>query len=150
MATLKNKAAVIAALRKQGKAKLALFSNGLIKAGEYVQAESQKIVPVDYGPLKASAFTRISGKNTAKPKVTVGYTAAYAVYVHENLDAAHGAAFNAKHAAELAYAKKHKIKHGPYRHARGTNQTAKFLEIPFRRAQVAGSLNAIVAEEMLK
>jgi len=55
---------------------------GLKAAGLALQRESQQLVPVDTGNLKASAFTRAegSGLNTA---VTVGYTAAYALFVHE-------------------------------------------------------------------
>src|ERR1044072_1838716 len=58
------------------------LQRGLVKAGLRLQAESQKMVPVEYGPLKASAFTRADGTGFATI-VTVGYTAAYAAYVHE-------------------------------------------------------------------
>lgn len=55
--------------------------------------------------------------------VVVGYTANYAVYVHENLQAVHGAAFNAKYSAEIDRG---------VEHSRGPNQQAKFLEQPAR------------------
>lgn len=57
---------------------------GLKLAGLRLQRASQQLVPVEYGPLKASAFTRSTGIgfNTV---VTVGYTAAYALHVHENV-----------------------------------------------------------------
>jgi hypothetical protein len=55
---------------------------GLKAAGLLLQRESQKLVPVDTGNLKVSAFTRSFGAGWSA-KVTVGYTAAYAIYVHE-------------------------------------------------------------------
>lgn len=58
------------------------FHVGLKKGGLLLQAESMKMVPVDTGNLKASAFTRASGTGF-RTNVRVGYTAAYAVYVHE-------------------------------------------------------------------
>lgn len=59
-------------------------------------------------------------------KVNVGYAASYAIYVHENLEAAHGEAFNLKHARG-----QHR-KRGAGRGSRGPDQQAKFLEKPFR------------------
>lgn len=58
---------------------------GLLDAGFQIQALSQSRTPVEFGFLKASAFTRKEGDM----KVHVGYTAAYALYVHENLEATH-------------------------------------------------------------
>lgn len=57
-------------------------NKGLRKAGLLLQGASQKLVPVEFGILKASAFTRAAGTgfNTV---VIVGYTAKYALYVHE-------------------------------------------------------------------
>ncbi len=57
-------------------------AGGLKVAGLLLQRESQLLVPVDEGPLKASAFTRASGVGFAT-SVTVGYTALYALFVHE-------------------------------------------------------------------
>jgi hypothetical protein len=73
--------------------------------------------------------------------------------VHENLDAAHGQAFNVKWAAELAHAKTLRKSHqggteGPFRHSRGVNQQAKFLEAPFRQLSSDGTLQAVIAGEM--
>lgn len=56
--------------------------SGLKKAGLLLQATSQKMVPVDTGNLKASAFTRATGKGF-ETVVRVGYTAFYALFVHE-------------------------------------------------------------------
>ena len=100
------------------------FSANLVKAGRYLQRASMKIVPVDTGVLKGSAYTRkfYSGWQT---DVVVGYTAAYAIYVHENLDAAHGREYNIKYAKQIA------AKWKGF-HKRGENQQAKFLELPCR------------------
>ena len=56
--------------------------------GLWLQRASQLLVPVEFGDLKASAFTRHEGTgwNTV---VRVGYTKEYAIYVHENLLAQH-------------------------------------------------------------
>jgi hypothetical protein len=78
------------------------IERGLKRAGLWLQGLSQQFVPVDTGNLKNSAFTRASGKGM-KTDVFVGYTAAYAVYVHEMLD------------------NKHKM-----------GKIAKFLELPMR------------------
>lgn len=74
---------VIANIRQKTVRMQAGYVTGLKLAGLFLQRESQKLVPVDTGNLKASAFTRASGIGF-KAKVTVGYTAAYAIYVHEN------------------------------------------------------------------
>lgn len=61
---------------------------GLKRAGLFLQRESQKIVPVEFGVLKNSAFTRAEGSGFGTV-VRVGYEASYAIFVHENLEAAH-------------------------------------------------------------
>ena len=70
---------------------------GLVKAALFIQRESQLIVPVDTGTLKNSAFTRkyqsVRGAGTV---VVVGYTADYAIYVHEDLKARHKEGKSAK------------------------------------------------------
>lgn len=55
---------------------------GLMAAGLLVQRRSQQKVPVQYGKLRASAYTR---KET-EDSVVVGYSAVYARRVHENLE----------------------------------------------------------------
>jgi hypothetical protein len=59
--------------------------------------------------------------------VIVGYAASYALFVHENLDAAHGEEFNKKHGR-----------------GRGPNQQAKFLETPFRTMKNSGILMSTI------
>lgn len=61
---------------------------GLKRAGLFLQRESQKIVPIEFGVLRNSAFTRSEGSGFGTV-VRVGYDASYAIYVHENLDASH-------------------------------------------------------------
>jgi len=66
----------------------ASIRRGLWKVGLYIQRESMMRTPVDTGNLRASANTRI--KQTARgASVRVVYTAAYAIFVHENLYSRH-------------------------------------------------------------
>ena len=76
------------AARKEKGAYEKRFTNALKVMGLFVQRESQKIVPVDTANLKRTAFTRNVGTGHS-PIVLVGYTANYAIYVHENTEAAH-------------------------------------------------------------
>jgi hypothetical protein len=57
---------------------------GMLAAGLKVQRLSQQRVPVDTGNLRASAYTQKSPD--AQLAVEVGYTATYAVFVHENME----------------------------------------------------------------
>ncbi len=61
--------------------------DGLKAAGLKVQAEAQRRVPVDLGNLRGSASTDTLSKNP--PAVAVSFGAAYAVFVHEDLEATH-------------------------------------------------------------
>lgn len=62
-------------------------SAGLMAAGLLVQRGAQQRVPVLTGNLKGSAYTRkVAGR---QPAVEVGFTAAYAIFVHENLETRH-------------------------------------------------------------
>lgn len=60
---------------------------GLYEAGLKIQASSQQRTPVKFGNLKGSAYTRKD--RLGKKAVEIGYTANYAIYVHENLEARH-------------------------------------------------------------
>lgn len=57
---------------------------GLMSAGLLVQRRAQERVPVEYGNLRGSAYTRKTPENPKR--VEVGFSAAYAFYVHENLE----------------------------------------------------------------
>lgn len=59
------------------------LARGLKIAGLRLQRESQKVVPIDTTNLKTTAFTRNMGGAGAKTDIWVGYTAGYAIYVHE-------------------------------------------------------------------
>src|SRR5208283_1222248 len=53
--------------------------------------------------FRAKLVQYMSSPNAVQGEsVIVGYTANYAVYVHENLEAAHGQAYNIKYAAKIA------------------------------------------------
>ena len=82
------------------------WKKGMQEAAEYLKKKSQEIVPVDAGVLYRSAFTTNWGTGF-KTQFTVGYSAPYAVYVHEDLN----------------------MKHRP-------GKTAKFLEIPLNDPRV--------------
>jgi len=68
---------------------------GLKRAGLFLQRESQKVVPVEFGILKNSAGTRSEGSGLSTV-VTVFYTASYAVYVHERTELRHAQGKQAK------------------------------------------------------
>ena len=57
---------------------------GLLAAGLTVQGESQKRVPVEYGNMRAGAYTQKAQDD--ENYVEVGYQAAYAPFVHENME----------------------------------------------------------------
>ena len=117
---------------------------GLKKGGLFLQRESQKIVPKQVGTLHNTAFTRSQGSGLSTD-VTVGYTADYATYVHEDLDKAHGKEFNVKHADEIAHASKKARTAAGGLFNRGEDQQAKFLETPARTKRTE-MLTIIAAE----
>ncbi len=125
---LKGLATVRRKMAKAVRDQLKRTERALVRASLFLQRESQKVCPVEFGVLKNSAFTRLEVPAPAPViKVRVGYTAAYAIFVHENLDALHGAAYNAFYADEIAKGLKKN---------RGKNQQAKFLEGPARLHRV--------------
>ncbi len=85
-----------------------------------VKAESQRLVPIDFGILRSSAFIRKTGISF-NTKMQVGYSTAYAIYVHENPEA---------------------------RHAEGTQD--KFLEDPLKNLTNDGTILRIVLAEASK
>jgi hypothetical protein len=68
-------------------------------------------------------------------KVDVGYKDGKAVYVHENLMAAHGELFNQKYADKIAAGREH---------ARRPQEQAKFLEGPSRKYK--SEIGAIITQ----
>jgi len=60
------------------------LEEGLLVAANVLQAEAQKLCPVDTGALRASAFTRRDSTPTSnRIQYTVGFTQFYGIYVHE-------------------------------------------------------------------
>jgi hypothetical protein len=98
------------------------------RAAKLVIKEVNEVIPIDYGDMKDSVFffTESSG---SKIEVVIGYSAPYAIYAHEDRQNTHGAAFNAKHAEEIA---KHPAT-GPYRHPRRPQEKWKFLSVTARK-----------------
>lgn len=60
---------------------------GLRAAAKHLLAESQELVPVEYGELKASGTVQVSGKGFSTSP-TIVYTAPHAIFVHENTEMA--------------------------------------------------------------
>ena len=146
---IKNLKEFIQKLEKASNRILSRAERGLVEAGQFLQGKSMEIVPVQTGYLRASAFTR----KVSQGHVIVGYTALYAAYVHENPNAAHGQAFNIKHAERISRANQRlyfsegePLRSGVTRRVsgqkagtrrstyfnRGPNQQYKFLEKPAR------------------
>ncbi len=117
---------------------------GLRRCGRILLRKSKALVPVDIGNLKASGDVRVEGTGF-ETVVRVGYTAGYAMYVHEDLDAAHGTAYNEKYADEIAAAKTPEQK--AKWHPRGPDQQAKFLEQPYRESKA--EFIGIIKEEIV-
>lgn len=59
----------------------------LTRIGLKVKADSISLTPVDTGNLRQSAYTEVD----RDVKVTIGYTAAYAPFVHEAMEKLRGA-----------------------------------------------------------
>ncbi len=59
-------------------------ADGLRKAGAELLRQSQMLVPVEFGNLRASGYVNSSGAGFSTV-VEVGYTASYALYVHEQV-----------------------------------------------------------------
>lgn len=137
---------VISNMRKAGKTIGHGIGRGLKKGGLFLQGKSMEIVPVQLGNLKNSGFCRNVGGCGFNTDVIVGYTANYAVYVHEDLNKAHGKQFNEKYIAEIAAAQgtpRGTARGGMFN--RGEDQQAKFLERPAREER--GAILRIVQKE---
>jgi hypothetical protein len=129
-------AEVLKKLKEHQKALGEGCERGLKKAGLLLQRESQNVVPVNTGNLKASAFTRSEGEGF-KTVVEVGYAAGYALYVHEAV----GMVLKGLPRPTTPAGGDQ----GRYWDPQGRGQ-AKFLEEPARRLE--SELRKIIAEEM--
>lgn len=137
---------MVAEMKKAEKRLERAAEQGCYAGAEILRNESLRIVPVQTGFLRGSAFKpRNIGGRGFKCDIVVGYTANYAAFVHEipNPPHAHGKAFNIKHASEIAAAG-HRTKSGRWKadtwqgttaggmFPRGEEQQFKFLEAPLR------------------
>jgi hypothetical protein len=116
--------------------------SGMHDAALHLLEKSREIVPTDTTKLYASGYTQqvpgTSGKDTA---VDVGYSDPKAIWVHEDLQKAHGSVFNAKYAAEIAAGKTHR---------RRPQEQAQFLADPAKDSQVQNEMLSIVAQAAKK
>ena len=77
-----------------------LLEKSIYEEANVIFNESQKLVPVDTGALRASGFVHAPKKENDRVFVRVTYggpAAHYALYVHENLYARHDAPTQAKY-----------------------------------------------------
>jgi hypothetical protein len=86
---------VIKNLRRAGVRSGKKVEIGLKRGGLLLQRLSEEVVPVDTSNLKGSSFTRSKGRGFSTD-VVVGYTAEYAVYVHERTELRHAPGKQAK------------------------------------------------------
>lgn len=100
---------VTAALKKSKTKATKGLRVGLFRAALFLQRESQKIVPVDTGALRASANTRMEG-TAETPEAIVSYGQDYAVHVHENLEMRHKPGKVAKYLEKPALENKDKLR----------------------------------------
>ena len=129
-AVMRNTSTVMRNLKQRDEQVQAGVNRGLRKVGLKIMEWADPYIPVEHGTMKRSKFIEVTGTGT-NARVKVGFRAAYAVYVHENLDVAHGHEFNVKHAAEIAAGTEK---------PRGEKQQAKFLEraINEHRSEIPG------------
>lgn len=59
--------------------------NALNAAGETISGRAKELTPVEFGRLRSSLTYEIEGSSS----VAIGTNVEYAIYVHENLNAAH-------------------------------------------------------------
>lgn len=148
MLKLKGVKNMVGKMRRVSTSLSGAAARGLKKGGRHLLRESMLIVPVQTGNLRGSSFIRVFGSGW-KTDVQVGYTAGYAVFVHENLQKVHGKAFNIKYASEIEAAKG--TKRGTARGGmirRGEQQQAKFLEAPMKSERT--EILKIIRDELQK
>ena len=136
MSQIKGLERVLKMMERDKKEKAKRVARNLKRAGLALLGWSQDIVPVDQGNLKATGQCRSTG-NGFETVVTVSYGTDYGIYVHENLDALHGAAYNEAYAAQIA---------AGLDHSRGPEQRAKFLTGPLRERH--DELMEIIGEDL--
>lgn len=111
------------------------LEQGVKRSALILYSESQKLVPVDTGNLKANSRVRLV-RGGRKASAVIEYLQNYAMFVHENLDALHGADYNA------AYSDVEGEK------LRGPRQQAKFIETPAKDTGVRKRMSDAVASSI--
>ncbi len=109
--------------------------DGNYEAGRLILREANELVPVDTGNLRSTGFVKKKGLI-----VTIGYSASYAMLVHEVVENAHGEDYNTKYATEIATGATYThTPTGTLRtyHKRRPQEQAKFLEVAVRRHTLA-------------
>lgn len=71
------------------------YKIGLQRAAEFLLEESRKLAPIDTGFLRSTGHTIIKGDGF-RAKASIGYSAYYAVWVHEDLTKYHAPPTTAK------------------------------------------------------
>lgn len=115
---------LLSRLRKADSRARNSVTKGMKTAADHLLTESQKLVPIDTGALAATGQVVVQEAGIEKTTIDVSYGSEavdYAWHVHENPLAAHGEAFNIKHADEIASGK---------HHLRRPEETFQFLAIP--------------------
>ena len=124
---------VIKNMTKSKKVLGSAVARGLKKGGIHLLKKSHEIAPRQLGDLVKNSEVRNIGGSGFSTDIIVVYNQDYATFVHENLDAAHGKAFNVKYARQIAAAAgtpRGTKQGGMFK--RGDNEQAKFLEQPAR------------------
>lgn len=137
---LKGVADMISRMRSKDAEIQSRINAGMAAAGAKILQLSAPLVPVETGALKRSAFIRVTGSGTATV-VNVGYSTSYALYVHEDLEAAHGQTYNIKYADDIKAGRKRK---------KGPLQQARYLIQPIEehRAEIVDLIKKYTAEAL--
>lgn len=120
----------------------------IAKATLFLRAESQKLCPVVTGTLKNSIYTKVYNLGPNKVEGIIGYSAKYAIYVHENPRA--GQVGKSSTPAGAAYSRTYRPKKRKKSKAKvfSTVGQWKFLETPVKER--ANDVFAIMAAEMAR
>jgi hypothetical protein len=76
------------AMKKWSREKPLKVKRGMNKAADYLMERSLEVCPLDTGFLRSSIYKKNAGTFLA-PDVQVGYSAPYAIYVHEDPEPLH-------------------------------------------------------------
>lgn len=124
---LEGLAEFILALRGIKRQHIAGLTKGMLEGASVIFEESQRLIPVEHGPLKASGKVIVLAVGE-KAKIEISYSEPYAMAVHEVKEYAHGQDYNVKYADDIAAGRKT---------AREPQEVYKFLEKAIRRKRKA-------------